>query len=294
MENLSEVSEDRQLPLDIRLPDYLWDHRFDGRAVLPAVEAMQLLAQSVRQFDPGCHVHRMADAGFERFLYLDEMSDGTVAAVFNHLRRHRDGSLSAVLTVKYRSPKMAITRTKTHVSVKFTPAGLPKQAPSAPPYEAARALPGSVFEVPVSTIYRYLVPFGPAYQNMASTLRITESGAVVDVKSPDFGGDTRPLGSPFPLDAVMHAACVWGQRFSPLVAFPVGLGRRIILKPTQNGESYRARVQFDPVRSTPAKLVFDLWIYDRHGELREAVSGLRMQDVSGGRLKPPDWIKEGL
>ena len=293
MENLSEVTEDRHLPLVIRLPDYLWDHRFAGRAVLPAVEAMQLLARSVRQFDPGCHVHRMVDAGFERFLYLDEMSDGTVAAVFNHLRRHMDGSLSAVLAVKYRSPKMAITRTKAHVSVKFTPADVPK-APSAPPYEATCALPGSVFEVPVSTIYPYLVPFGPAYQNMASNLRVAKSGAVVDVKSPDFGGDTRPLGSPFPLDAVMHAACVWGQRFSSLVAFPVGLGRRIILKPTQTGESYRAKVQFDPVRSTPAKLVFDVWIYDRHGELREAVSGLHMQDVSGGRLKPPDWIKDGL
>jgi len=31
------------------------------------------------------------------------------------------------------------------------------------------------------------------------------------------------LGSPFPLDAAMHAACVWGQRFGGIVPFLLAL-----------------------------------------------------------------------
>jgi len=37
------------------------------------------------------------------------------------------------------------------------------------------------------------------------------------------------LGSPFPLDAAMHAACVWGQRFGGIVPFSCCFEKRVIL-----------------------------------------------------------------
>ena len=46
------------------------------------------------------------------------------------------------------------------------------------------------------------------------------------------------LGSPFVLDATMHAACVWGQRFTDIVPFPVGFDQRIIYAPAKKGGSY--------------------------------------------------------
>jgi phosphopantetheinyl transferase len=37
-------------------------------------------------------------------------------------------------------------------------------------------------------------------------------------------------------------------------------------------------------------LVFDIWLLDRFGTMCEIVQGVRMRDVSRGRLQPPQWI----
>jgi hypothetical protein len=296
MEKLSEVTQERRLPLAIQLHDYLWDHRFVGRAVLPAVEAMQLLAHSVQQFDPHFDVHRMEDAAFERFLYLEEIAEGLLPGIFNHLQVHADGGATACLVTRQRFKKMKMTRLKNHVTVKFHALGsaVAQALDSAPP-AVPGTLEGNLFEVPADKVYRHLVPFGPTYRNIQQRLQITESGVLAKIKNPDVGASsTRPLGSPFALDAAFHAACAWGQRFSPIVAFPVGFHRRIILKPTRPSETYLAWIQPNRADSTPEQLVFDLWLYDTKEQLCEAVLGLRMQDVSRGRLKPPDWIKDGL
>ena len=97
------------------------------------------------------------------------------------------------------------------------------------------------------------------------------------------------LGSPFPLDAAMHAACVWGQRFSGIVPFPTGFEKRIIYQKTKKKGVYLGRVV--PVNIKPDSMIFDAWIYDSDGVIYESVSGIQMRDVSQGRLKPPDWIR---
>jgi hypothetical protein len=90
----------------------------------------------------------------------------------------------------------------------------------------------------------------------------------------------------------MHAACVWGQRFSEIVPFPTGFEKRIIYQKTKKGGSYLGRVV--PVNVKPNSLIFDIWIYDPEGTIYESVSGIQMRDVSQGRLRPPHWIKAGL
>jgi hypothetical protein len=141
-------------------------------------------------------------------------------------------------------------------------------------------------------LYRDLVPFGPAYQNILDDLIVTEKGAVAHLQSPSYPAPLQPLGSPFPLDAAFHAACAWGQRFSTIVGFPVGFDERTIFRPTQPGEKYISRIT--PVRqaSDPVVLIFDIWIYTEEGYLCEAVRGVQMRDVSGGRLKPPRWVQK--
>jgi hypothetical protein len=96
------------------------------------------------------------------------------------------------------------------------------------------------------------------------------------------------LGSPFPLDAAYHGACVWGQRYARMVAFPVGFESRTIWRHTRPGEAYFCRVL--PVRMHPDRLVFDLWIGDENGFFFESSRGVCMKDVSAGRMKPPQWI----
>ena len=87
----------------------------------------------------------------------------------------------------------------------------------------------------------------------------------------------------------MHAACIWGQRFAGVVPFPVGFDGRRVHVPTRPGESYWAHVL--PVKDAGGVLTLDLRLYDREGRLCEACAGLRMRDVSGGRLRPPDWVR---
>ena len=52
MEGLPQIIETVQLPVHIQVHPYLLDHRFEGKAVLPAVETMQLLANTVKSFRP--------------------------------------------------------------------------------------------------------------------------------------------------------------------------------------------------------------------------------------------------
>jgi hypothetical protein len=82
---------------------------------------------------------------------------------------------------------------------------------------------------------------------------------------------------------------VLGQRHADFVPFPVGFARRLIARPTQPGGSYLTRVEL--VSRTRDELVFNLKIFDGRGEEYEAVTGVRMRDVSGGKIKPPAWIK---
>ena len=111
----------------------------------------------------------------------------------------------------------------------------------------------------------------------------------MQVAGADHAAPVFPLGSPFPFDATLHGACAWGQRFSGVVAFPVGFKERVIYKPTVRGETYLSRIV--PLKTNSDNLLFDIWIYELDGMLCEAVSGVQMRDVSKGRMKPPDWVK---
>jgi hypothetical protein len=71
----------------------------------------------------------------------------------------------------------------------------------------------------------------------------------------------------------------------------VGFDRRIISRPTQPGGSYRTRVQL--LSRTNDELLFDLQIFDDQGHIFESVTGIRMRDVSGGKIKPPEWLRDG-
>lgn len=115
---------------------------------------------------------------------------------------------------------------------------------------------------------------------------------LADIQGGSGTADDDTLGSPFVLDAAMHAACVWGQRFAGMVAFPVGFDRRMIYKTTKKGGAYCARI--NPVNAGREVLTFDLWIFDQDGLIHESVSGLRMRDITGGRMRPPLWIRDEI
>jgi hypothetical protein len=146
--------------------------------------------------------------------------------------------------------------------------------------------------VPAATLYRELVPFGTAYQNIMGDLAVSPEGALATLSGGNYEADENLLGSPFPLDAAMHAACVWGQRFSGMVPFPTGFKKRFIYQKTKKGGRYLGRVV--PVNVDQESLMFDAWIYDFNGVIYEAISGIKMRDVTQGRLRPPQWIQASV
>lgn len=283
---LTRIIESTQVPLEIPVRPCLMDHRFDGRAVLPAVEAMEVLARAAGRFRPDTAVDAMTGLQFDKFLAI--ASDADRLAAFCEFTRYENGDLKAVLATRTTAKKSAVTRVKAHAAMIF-----PRPGPVRPEPERCPdvALEEGGFSVSNARVYPELIPFGPFYRNVVD-LRAGAQGAVAEIRTPiedpEVESENR-LGSPFALDAAFHAACVWGQRFAGIVAFPVAMDRRRVHAPTRAGHTYGVHVI--PVRADAGTLVFDLRIFGPEGCLHEACSGVRMRDVSGGRLKPPPWVR---
>ena len=193
-----------RIPLQPPQAEYLKDHRFNGRPVLPAVETMALLATAVSEEVPAIDPHHIREARFEKFLPLEETED---MELWGELTLADDGTAGAALKSKRRG-KRGIARTLTHARMSFGgadeapasgwPAGDDQMDPATPPSP--------------ERIYAELVPFGPNYRNISAITAVYQDGIRADIVAPDLGGPHR-LGSPFVLDAAFHAACVWGQRY---------------------------------------------------------------------------------
>ncbi len=286
MANLSRKNLKSRFPFTLSTKAYLRDHFFEGKAVFPAVEAMIALACAVRSRYPGAAFQILTDAHFPRILALSP-ADKQDAQIEIDVSA---GGISASLLTSMRIKNSAMSRTLEHARVTFAQnIVLPEPAMS---FRAARRLEKECINVPAVSIYRELIPFGSSYQNIIGDLSVSPDGALADISGGSGEADDTLLGSPFALDAMMHAACVWGQRFTDRVAFPVGFDRRIIYAPAKKGASYLARIQ--PVDVSREPFIFDAWIFDQSGIICESVSGLRMRDVTHGRMRPPEWIKEGI
>jgi phosphopantetheinyl transferase len=279
----SQVKERIRLPLTIPVRPYLRDHHFFGKIVLPAVEILQHLAGSLQAYRPETPVHFMRRASFDHFWGIDEHA--AVIDAWHELEACENGRLTSRLMSTGVIPGAAIKRTKVHATVDFAVSG--ESGPPLP-LDLAAALDGMAFGIPAQALYRDLVPFGPAFQNVTDTVFLNENGALCHVFAAKHPASVKPLGSPFPLDGALHAACAWGQRFHNRVAFPVGFEDRRVVHPTVPGELYHCAIF--PLPATRDSLRFDIWIFNGEGDLYEEIRGVTMKDVSKGRVRPPDWV----
>ena len=291
MEDLSALNGPRRLAISIPNPAWLQDHRFQGRAVLPGVYALEQLAHSVRQVYPDVPVTACRDVRFDKFLRLPGPDTASIDATVDLAPPSKAG-IAAVLLTRHVAAKSGISRQITHVQACFG------RADSDPfgdvPAPASQQAQADDFQIIPERLYAELVPFGRTFRNIVSPVRIDGAGAHATVS----GGALKTentflaLGSMFPLDAVFHAACAWAQRFYGVVAFPVAMEQRHIRKPARCGHTYDADIRFRGEEG--GSLLFDLSLRDAEGRLCEAVRGLVMRDVSGGKLQPPAWIRADL
>ena len=272
-------------PVAIDVQPWFADHCFDGKVVLPAVETMALLAAEVAATHPEIDIRVMDNVRFTRFLEIPAGS--SKVAVLIECRKNEDGSVHAKLLSRRQGKAMA--RLQEHGEILFSPA---QENHNSASEFVSESLTAPEMMISAEQVYRELVPFGPGYHTLQGTLHLCDQGAWGRLQAPELAIPGRVgelIGSPFPLDGAFHAACVLGQRSADFVPFPVGFDRRIIIRPTQPGGSYRTRVEL--LSRTRDELLFDLHICDDQGQVYEQVTGVRMRDVSGGKIKPPEWMR---
>ncbi len=267
------------------IPPALFDHRFGGTAVLPAAEAIQLLARTVAARHPDFPVYEIREIRLLKFLAIPP--DAPRLDAIARVEPPSDGRVRATLITRTAVRASGIVRVKEHVSLIFGPTPPPddETSPSPSPHGATRPDGLTLTGRP---IYESLVPFGPAFQTIR-TLRLDPAGAVAELSAPKIETFPGPLGSPFVVDGAFHAACVWGQRYAGVVAFPVAIDHRRVIRPTVPGQRYLAEVT--PHGEEAGVLTFEIQIRDAGGKLCETVTGLRMRDVSGGKWRPVRWIR---
>jgi len=265
--------------IPVQIPVFPWfsDHSFNGKVIFPAVETMLLLAAAAREIDPAILPETLLQAKFSKFLEIPKEA-GELSALVEY--EEIDGNLSLRLLSKIQFKK--ISRIKEHAELLFS-----TSSQYVIPLEQAKRKETDI-AIDADRIYRELVPFGPTYRSIVGTLYLAGASAIATLQAPQLAGKQEMedvLGSPFPLDGAMHAACVLGQCMADFIPFPVGFGVRSVHKPTQAGAIYNTTVKL--VAQTANELVFDLSLFDDQGDACETVIGLQMRDVSGGMIKPP-------
>ncbi|MBI5501367.1 MAG: polyketide synthase dehydratase domain-containing protein [Deltaproteobacteria bacterium] len=281
------MSHPRRRPetLPIALPPRpAWrDHVVRGRAVLPAVEALQTLARAALQRDPVAPVRRSTDARFTRFLDLPP-DDAPIDALLE-LDPGADRSVTATLSTRRAAGSSGVVRACDHVRVVFGAAAEPT-----PPRLEDALLPGPLFALDPQRLYAELVPFGPAFRNARAPILLGRAGAVARLGAPaDDAADTLPLGSPYPLDAAMHVACAWAQRYQGRVLFPSAYGARHVLEPIPPGRETLCRII--PLATDADGALFDLWLRAEDGTPHEVVRALRLSDLFHGEISVPPWVR---
>ena len=285
MENFSRLILPRRCLWKIQINPYLYDHHLEGSAVFPAAEAAIELARVVKNNFPQAYFNNLTEASFPRFLSLPENAEEVMVSI--NIERSDAAGITASLLSSIASKTGNIRRTVEHARMQFSPIAAHHCA--AHPFDFSEKLEGESINVPAAVIYRDVVPFGRVYRNISGDVTVSPGGALGYIYGGNAEADDELLGSPFPFDAVLQMACIWAQRYTDVVPFPVGFAQRNIYQKTKKRTEYLGRVEPVAVASQP--FIFNAWIFDQQGALYEAIQGIRMRDVSGGRMKPPAWIK---
>ncbi len=286
MEKLSQITDS----VCLSIPAYMRDHRLGDQAVLPAVEALRILSDTVQKYRPQTDVSHMRDIAFSRLLPI-EPDDATVdlLVTMRPVSNDKDGT-AGVLSTRFSSKSGTITRMKEHISTIFsaTNGALP-ETPRGPIEGAQFSTNPADFSVTAERLYRELIPFGPGFQSLVGNVCLSPTHAFGTAGTPVSAQPVGSrLGSPFPLDAAFHVACAWGQRYFRTVVYPVSIRRRIIFKPTAFDENYTTHVR--PLETDGDTLSFDIRIESLTGEIFETIHKVDMRPIGGIPACPPDWI----
>ncbi len=263
------------------LPEWV-DHAIQGKATVPVALLLDLMVRVASEQDIVSEANApllIRDAFFPRFLPAREVPRCTFEIAFDAAA----GESAKVGTRATLTSRIAlaggISRTRTHLTL--TLGGSSSPLPALPP------IANDDIVLPADRIYAELIPFGPRYRNLRDSVRLSRAGGVGCVRSPaPAGSEPSRAGCPYLFDGAMHLACLWGQRYAGVVAYPTGFSARALALPLAQGER---RCVVAPRSVESRSLVFDLWLTDENDRVCDTIAGLTMVPLAGGS-RPPDWI----
>lgn len=195
------------------------DHRLDGNAVLPAAEAIELMAEMVKWGWPDLEIVRLRDIRVQRGLIL------------------RAGPEAVRIAARpYGQPPTEHSGVVVHVEITdATPAQrayyratveLAEHLPPPPRYQMTYARPLQPFAETVSQAYAKYLFHGPTLQCIAEIEGINREGIVARVtpSSPERCLTWRPLGpwliDPVVIDSGFQLAIVWARSMHNITPLP--------------------------------------------------------------------------
>lgn len=258
------------------LPEF-GDHRIQGKAIVPAAYLLDVMVRAATEAGLLRHApFALRHASFPRFLPVEEIERCDFALVVDPDEEGTHLALRSIIALPG-----GIQRTREHAVL-----SLGETTSSVPKPDDFGVFEGE-FVVLAEQLYRELIPFGPRYRNLRGTLRLGRDGAQGIVQSPEPGFDRPSLaGCPYLFDSAMHLACLWGQRYAGVVAYPTGFASRTILAPTTRGQRLCV---VSPRDRDPRGLAFDVWLLDENRRMCDAILGLSMVPLARGAA-PPAWI----
>lgn len=268
--------------LPVSLPDLseFADHTIQGKATVPAALLLDLLVHSVPEQAPGAMAFPLVlrDAVFPRFLPADEVERCTFEISLEELLGEDMAGTHATLTSRI-ALAGGISRTRTHAAVTF---GGPVSPLPLPP-----AMIACDVEVSADRAYAELIAFGPRYRNLHGGIQLGHGGGTAWVRSPEPASpEPSRAGCPYLFDSAMHLACLWGQRYAGVVAYPTGFSARVIASSLAHGQR---RCVVAPKSAESRGLTFDLWLTDENHRVCDTIVGLTMAPLLGD-AQPPSWI----
>jgi hypothetical protein len=194
------------------------DHRLDGSSVLPAAEAIELMAEVAKHGWPRLEVVRLSDIRVQRGIVLGEgPREVRIVARADTARPVEDGNLA----VEVRLTDISASRRPYYRAT----VELAERLPPAPRYEAAYATPLKSFPETVEQAYSKYLFHGPMLQCIDEIEGINEEGIVgrVTPSSPERSLTWEPQGEwlidPVVIDSGFQLAIVWARMvhdFTPL------------------------------------------------------------------------------
>ncbi len=271
MAGISSEMIPKRVPVTLVVRPCFFDHVVAGRAVLPMVEILLLLAVETKKCFPDVDVRVMKNGCFVRFLEILPGAAALQLAV--ELEPGTDGSVQAVLLQK--KVLSGMTRMVEYARVIFSGRSQNRKDDIS---VGRHALFTKNTSMDAQLVYKSYISFGAAYQSLKGSLEMNDREVRAHVQAPlikqrDPGEDL--LGSPFPLDGAMHAAGMFGRRRFGCIPLPVEFGGRVVHRPTRPDTLYTAVAVL--LGGNTDRLSFDLLLEDDRGRVCEELRGLVMQ-----------------